>query len=166
MTFDAAATLNKNAFTRGGYTFQGWNTQADGTGTAYADEAQYTLTTVEPVTLYAVWQAVPSTPSRPGDGDDSGYGPGENPLERTDITEPETPLSGGEDIPAGNEAVTDITEPETPLAEGADKTGVEKKVDPTKTGDSLNLMIAAAGVSGLALVWLALTGRKQKEENI
>lgn len=47
--------LKKNAFERTGYTFAGWNTKADGTGTAYADEATYDFTA--DLTLYAQWTA-------------------------------------------------------------------------------------------------------------
>lgn len=46
-------TLTKNAFERNGYTFAGWNTKADGTGDAYADEAEITVD--ENITLYAQW---------------------------------------------------------------------------------------------------------------
>ncbi|MDG2442328.1 MAG: InlB B-repeat-containing protein, partial [Luminiphilus sp.] len=41
--------------TREGYTFTGWNTAADGLGTAYASEATYTLPTSGTDTLYAQW---------------------------------------------------------------------------------------------------------------
>ncbi|MCQ2475929.1 MAG: InlB B-repeat-containing protein [Clostridia bacterium] len=59
-TYDKNAALTANGFTRAGYTFTGWNTKADGTGTAYADKAtvinlSYTLN--EQVTLYAQWKA-------------------------------------------------------------------------------------------------------------
>ena len=50
--------LDSNAFTRAGYTFAGWNTAADGSGTAYTDGASiFNLTTVngETTTLYAQW---------------------------------------------------------------------------------------------------------------
>lgn len=50
----ATATLTANAFTRTGYTFTGWNTAADGTGTSYANSASYTMGTAN-VTLYAQW---------------------------------------------------------------------------------------------------------------
>ena len=53
---DKAFSLNPNAFTRQGYVFTGWNTQADGQGTAYADGA--TLTLSADLTLYAQWRAV------------------------------------------------------------------------------------------------------------
>ena len=53
--YDASADLTANTFTRTGYTFKGWNTKADGTGTSYADNASYTMTT-EGTTLYAQWE--------------------------------------------------------------------------------------------------------------
>ena len=48
------ATLNTNSFTRTGYTFSGWNTKDDGTGTAYEDGASISLSSN--MTLYAQWQ--------------------------------------------------------------------------------------------------------------
>ena len=45
--------LPGNTFTRPKYTFTGWNTRADGSGTAYTDNASLTLT--EDTTLYAQW---------------------------------------------------------------------------------------------------------------
>ena len=45
--------LTKNAFTREGYLFTGWNTQADGAGTHYDDCAVFTVDAN--VTLYAEW---------------------------------------------------------------------------------------------------------------
>ena len=48
-----SAALFANTFTRADYDFAGWNTKADGTGTAYADKAN--ITTNENVTLYARW---------------------------------------------------------------------------------------------------------------
>ena len=56
---NVAANLTLNSFTRAGYTFNGWNTNADGTsGTNYADGASYPFTAN--VTLYAKWTALPS----------------------------------------------------------------------------------------------------------
>ena len=45
--------LNANAFTREGYVFDGWNTEIDGTGDYYADEA--TVILLDDLTLYAQW---------------------------------------------------------------------------------------------------------------
>ena len=50
--FEATA-LNPCAFTRQNYQFDGWNTEADGSGTYYEDEA--TVTLLEDLTLYAQW---------------------------------------------------------------------------------------------------------------
>ena len=47
--------LNINAFTRENYKFNGWNTAADGSGTAYADEGAILELTGD-MTLYAQWQ--------------------------------------------------------------------------------------------------------------
>jgi uncharacterized repeat protein (TIGR02543 family) len=49
--------LKANTFTRLGYTFSGWNTLANGTGTAYADGATYAFSA--DVTLYAQWSKLP-----------------------------------------------------------------------------------------------------------
>jgi uncharacterized repeat protein (TIGR02543 family) len=50
-----ATTLNANTFTRSGYTFAGWNTAANGSGTSYANSANYAFTSS--TTLYAQWTA-------------------------------------------------------------------------------------------------------------
>ena len=48
-----ATPLLSNPFTREGYNFTGWTTEANGTGTSYADGANITLTA--DTTLYAQW---------------------------------------------------------------------------------------------------------------
>ena len=57
-TYDAAKALTANGYTRTGYSFNGWNTKADGSGIAYADKASVkNLTSVNGATviLYAQW---------------------------------------------------------------------------------------------------------------
>lgn len=49
-----ANTIPSNSLTRTGYTFNGWNTASDGSGTAYATGS--TITPSGDVTLYAQWQ--------------------------------------------------------------------------------------------------------------
>lgn len=52
------ANLNANAFTRAGYEFMGWNTQADGQGTTYTDQANYAVSGADEMkttVLYAQW---------------------------------------------------------------------------------------------------------------
>ena len=58
--YDTAKSLTRNTFAKTGYTFTGWNTKADGKGTAYADGASVkNLTSSKDgvVTLYAQWKA-------------------------------------------------------------------------------------------------------------
>ena len=49
----SATALTSNAFTRTGFTFAGWNTAADGSGTSYSDSASFPFTAN--TTLYAQW---------------------------------------------------------------------------------------------------------------
>lgn len=46
--------LNKNLFTRDGYTFKSWNTKSDGTGVSYQDEEVIKIN--DNTTLYAQWE--------------------------------------------------------------------------------------------------------------
>ena len=58
MQFDVASNLTGNVYARAGYTFAGWNTKADGTGTAYSNGQSVTnLITYDKteITLYAQW---------------------------------------------------------------------------------------------------------------
>lgn len=57
-TYDQDKALSTNGFSRHGWTFVGWNTKADGSGTNYAkDQSVKNMTTDAngKVTLYAVW---------------------------------------------------------------------------------------------------------------
>ena len=49
--------VKENQFTRQGYYFAGWNTKADGTGTAYMPGENYMLTAGDDI-LFAVWKEV------------------------------------------------------------------------------------------------------------
>lgn len=53
--------LTANTFSRSGYTFAGWNTSADGSGSTHADSASFAFSGNQ--TLYAQWTALPSAPS-------------------------------------------------------------------------------------------------------
>ncbi len=56
LTYDTETQLTKNSFTKTGYTFKGWNTAVDGSGTPYADEAKVINLVAEgSVILYAQW---------------------------------------------------------------------------------------------------------------
>jgi uncharacterized repeat protein (TIGR02543 family) len=66
----AAANLNANTFTRAGYLFSGWNTAANGSGTAYADLASYSF--ASNLALYAQWVGVTYKITYSGNGATSG----------------------------------------------------------------------------------------------
>ncbi|MPS72121.1 MAG: T9SS type A sorting domain-containing protein [Chryseobacterium sp.] len=52
-TASVPTNLTSNTFTRTGYSFTGWNTTTSGSGTAYANGAQYSFSA--DMTLYAQW---------------------------------------------------------------------------------------------------------------
>ena len=67
-TYDTVSKLTANGFARAGYTFTGWNTKADGSGTAYNDKASISNPTTvdgQTITLYAQWRLNPVTVSVP-----------------------------------------------------------------------------------------------------
>lgn len=63
LAYDERKALSPNGYSLPGYDFGGWNTKADGTGTAYADgaEVQGLLEDGGTVVLYAQWDAKPYT---------------------------------------------------------------------------------------------------------
>lgn len=58
-TLNVSAVVTTNTFARTGYTFSGWNTAANGSGTSFTNNelVQFTVST----TFYAQWTAVPIT---------------------------------------------------------------------------------------------------------
>lgn len=66
--YDKSQTLSANGFVRNGYTFVGWNTKSDGTGSSYEDESSVknlTATAGETIRLYAQWELDEITVSIP-----------------------------------------------------------------------------------------------------
>jgi len=63
-----SGAIAANSFVRGGYEFKGWNTRADGKGTAYDDGSVIRATSADkgPVTLYAQWAGMDVTVSESG----------------------------------------------------------------------------------------------------
>ena len=58
-TYNTSQNLNSNPYTREGYIFTGWNTEPNGSGTAYTDgQSVNNLTTINngQVVLYAQWE--------------------------------------------------------------------------------------------------------------
>lgn len=76
-TYDVEANLTTNGFSRTGYTFNGWNTKSDGSGTAYSNVAPVSNLTEEngvTVTLYAQWKANNYTVTLDDNGGSGGSG--------------------------------------------------------------------------------------------
>lgn len=70
----AKVTVPANAFSRVGHTFTGWNTKANGAGTAYKPGEQYTLGSSD-ATLYAQWELNTYTVQFDGNGASTSVGP-------------------------------------------------------------------------------------------
>ena len=66
-TYATGATVSVMANTgnlaRTGFSFAGWNTAPDGTGTSYVPPAMFTMGSAN-VTLYAAWTPNPAAPRR------------------------------------------------------------------------------------------------------
>ena len=69
--YNTPTALTTNTFTRTGYTFTGWNTAANGSGTAYAAGATFTMGAAN-VTLYAQWTINSYTVTYSGNGSIGG----------------------------------------------------------------------------------------------
>jgi uncharacterized repeat protein (TIGR02543 family) len=80
--------LDGNTFTRSGYTFAGWNTKANGSGTAYEDGAEVfgLVDEYEAITLYAQWEEVAEPDDSSGSGDGSGSGGSGSVVATGDVT--------------------------------------------------------------------------------
>jgi len=63
-TSSTPESLTSNIFSRDGYTFVGWNTEADGSGTPVANASTYDFSA--DMTLYAQWTPVPDAPPQSG----------------------------------------------------------------------------------------------------
>lgn len=87
---DGSVNVSDNAFTRSGYTFTGWNTNADGTGNTIAVGEAVKLG-IEPTVVYAQWQANPATVTY-----DTG---GADPIEPVTISDFTTPTPVTRTIP-------------------------------------------------------------------
>jgi outer membrane protein OmpA-like peptidoglycan-associated protein len=58
----STVVLDRNILKKDGYSFAGWNTKADGTGTAYADGGSFEIDSSD-VILYAQWKLVQTKPT-------------------------------------------------------------------------------------------------------
>ena len=142
--------LPVNVFARDGYTFAGWNTQADGSGTLYEDHASIKdlADPGDTIVLYAQWQPDEDNATDPIDPVD--------PAETTEPTDPAGPIEQTEPVDS-----VDPTDPVDPIFsdQAADKASDEE----SQTGDGFSigmymlLTLAALAVAG------AVFGRRRAE---
>ncbi|MDG5816929.1 InlB B-repeat-containing protein [Chitinispirillales bacterium ANBcel5] len=111
---DETEALSKNEFSRDGYTFIGWNTESDGSGESYEDEADFTMET-EGVMLYAQWDINSYTITFDSDG-------------------------GSEVDPITQDFGTAVSAPEDPEREGYTFDGWDPEFPDTMPGDDLTLI--------------------------
>ncbi|NDD62269.1 MAG: hypothetical protein EBZ46_08470, partial [Actinobacteria bacterium] len=64
-TYGSSFTVSANSgsLVRSGYSFSGWNTVANGSGTSFAAGSSSTWSIASNTTLYAVWGALPGAPT-------------------------------------------------------------------------------------------------------
>ena len=135
-------TVSANAFTKSSYNFTGWNTQADGKGTAYAAGAVLTgADSSDAVILYAQWSTA-----------DSGGGNGSGGSSGGSTPAPAAPSASV----SGSTATTTVkptigTDGKATAAVTAAQIGdaLEKAQEASKTGDPLDVKIKVEGTSGV-----------------
>lgn len=136
-------TVAENGFTHNDYTFTGWNTQADGKGTAYKPGDNITLT--DDTVLYAQWSK-----------NSGSAGTGSN-----ETAKPNT--GTGTNITVKPSAGTGTNVTVKPSA-GTGTNGTAKPTNSPKTGDNSNLALwfALLFVSGVAAISTTVVSRKKK----
>ena len=94
--YDDSTPLTANAFSLEGSTFSGWNTQADGSGTSYADGTTDNLTSTDgdTVTLYAQWNSISYNIAVTNDGNGTASASATSGIKGTNITLTATPNEG------------------------------------------------------------------------
>ena len=182
-----SVNVAENVFTRNDYTFTGWNTQADGKGTAYEPGASFTLT-AENTVLYAQWSK--NAPAQVNVSYDANGGVGtmesvtgdvgsEIVIQQSGFTRSEYTFTGwntqadgkGTAYKAGDSFT--LTDKDTVLyaqwsknsgSAGTGTNGTAKPTDIPKTGDNSNLTLwfALLIVSGGAVIATAVISSKKK----
>ena len=182
-----SVSVAANGFTLNNYTFTGWNTQADGTGTAYKPGDSFKLTDKDTV-LYAQWSK--NAPAQVNVSYDANGGVGtmesvtgdvgsEIDIQQNGFTRNEYTFTGwntqadgkGTAYKAGDSFT--LTDKDTVLyaqwsknsgSAGTGTNGTAKPTDIPKTGDNSNLTLwfALLIVSGGAVIATAVISSKKK----
>ena len=182
-----SVTVAENVFTRNNYTFTGWNTKADGTGTAYKPGDSFTLTN-ENTVLYAQWSKNAPVQVKVSYNANGGAGTMESVtgdvgskivIRQSGFTRSEYTFTGwntqadgkGTAYKAGDSFT--LTDKDTVLyaqwsknsgSAGTGTNGTAKPTDIPKTGDNSNLTLwfALLIVSGGAVIATAVISSKKK----
>ena len=98
----------------------------------------------------------------------------EEPEEPVEVEEPETPLGPLPELPEDPEVPVEVEEPETPLGplpELPEQPAEIEVEDPDvplaavpQTGDNTAMWVTTAVASGAGLIWLAVDGKKRRED--
>ena len=182
-----SVTVAENVFTRNNYTFTGWNTQADGKGTAYKPGDSFTLTD-ENTVLYAQWSK--NAPAQVKVSYDANGGTGTMKSTTSDVgskiviqqsgfirsgytfTGWNTQADGKGTAYKPGDSFT-LTDKDTVLyaqwsknsgSDGTDTNGTAKPTDSPETGDNSNLALwfVLLLVSGGAVTTTAVISSKKK----
>ena len=182
-----SVSVAANGFTRDNYTFTGWNTKADGTGTAYQPGDKFTLTDEDTV-LYAQWSKNAPAQVKVSYNANGGVGTMESVtgdvgseivIQQSGFTRSEYTFTGwntqadgkGTAYKAGDSFT--LTDKDTVLyaqwsknsgSAGTGTNGTAKPTDIPKTGDNSNLTLwfALLIVSGGAVIATAVISSKKK----
>ena len=182
-----SVSVAENGFTLNNYTFTGWNTKEDGTGTAYQPGASFTLTDEDTV-LYAQWSKNAPAQVKVSYNANGGAGTMESVtgdvgskivIRQNGFTRSEYTFTGwntqadgkGTAYKAGDSFT--LTDKDTVLyaqwsknsvSAGTGTNGTAKPTDIPKTGDNSNLTLwfALLIVSGGAVIATAVISSKKK----
>ena len=122
--YDDNMSLTANTLTFDEHTFSGWNTQADGNGTSYANESYDNITSEDGVTviLYAQWDAVFYDIKTSDDGNGSASASATSGIKGTNISLTATPNDGykfaGWEVVSGDATINDVSSATTTLLIG------------------------------------------------
>ena len=144
MELDEGSVFGKHDYGTGGYndryTFHGWFADPDCT-VAMEEDTVLTKDTV----VYGYWTRSGGSGGGDGDGDGGSTDVPDVDVPTTDLPDVDVPTT---DVPGEG---TDLGDGDVPLAEVP------------KTGDSSALWVLAAAVSGIGLVWLAVSKKRETE---
>ena len=129
--YDDNTSLTANTYTFDGHSFSGWNTQADGNGTSYANESTDNITSEdgETVTLYAQWDAIFYDIKTSDDGNGTVSASATSGIKGTNISITASPNEGykfaGWEVVSGEANIKDVSAASTTIEIGTSEVEVK-----------------------------------------